>query len=209
VSGSISGGNLLEAVQTKDSVDNYAVSVENGLRGRKVELTACTPDCYEDLYRIAVDPDIAFRWRFRGSIPTPEQFIANLHGKSLIQFAVRSLSDAQLIGHVVAFAHDARHSTCEVAAMMTPETRGSGLGIEAHILFLDYLFSRWPLELITAEMPEFNYEQVKAGDGKLFEAVARIAGYRYFNGEYHDLVILTVRRADWCINPLRRFARVL
>jgi hypothetical protein len=166
------------------------------LRGSRFRLVPVHPVHYATLYEIAILESVSFRWRYRGNVPTYEQFVQSLTGGgALCQFAVVPLDGTSVEGLVVAYNASFHDSTAFVAILSTPGV-GSGI-VEAMFVFVDYLLTFWPLRKLYFEMPAFNLAQFESAVrlGILTEE-ARLRDYHYYQDRYWDKVILSVNRDD-------------
>ena len=68
---------------------------------------------------------------------------------------------------------------------------------EAVLLFLGYLFRQFPLRKVCAEMLSFNYADVASGAGRFFNVDGIMKEHEYYDGQYWDMYILSVTRAQW------------
>jgi hypothetical protein len=76
------------------------------LRGRTVYLRALTPNDYPHLQFAETSTELAPRWRFRGSTPSPEQWAHATLPSVLAQFLVVERKEDRPIGTVTVFDHD-------------------------------------------------------------------------------------------------------
>lgn len=166
-----------------------------------VELVPVIPPHFEQLYRIALSPSNAGRWRFHGSIPTPDDFVSTLSADTLVQFTVcvRSVP----VGYVVAYAPNLRNRHVHVGGVFDEDHQRKGSGGAAFSLFIKYLFSSWDLRGVFAEVPEYVFSEVELGSsGRLgarlpFEVVGRRPDFHYQFGRYWDDYILYLPRRSF------------
>jgi RimJ/RimL family protein N-acetyltransferase len=168
--------------------------------GRLGKLRPLAPPDHQALYAIAIDDGINFRWRFRGIVPNFDQFVQSLHQNDLLaQFVVCGLRTPQPVGMVVAYGADPRNSFAHVGAIVAPKYGGRGIGAEAVVLFMQYLFQNWPFRKLYFDVVEFNLAQF-ASISKVGNEEGRLKEHTYFDGRYWDNVILAVHRdqfAHW------------
>jgi RimJ/RimL family protein N-acetyltransferase len=84
----------------------------------------------------------------------------------------------------------------EIGISLIPEARGYGIGTEAQQLLMRYLFAETHVERIQAVTDVTNKREQRALEkaGFVAEGILRRAQHR--RGEFHDLVIYSVVRAD-------------
>ena len=140
---------------------------------------------------------LAYRWRYRGIIPSFEDFVRQLHGDILAQFVVRDSRTGQRIGHVVAYAADLRNRHVFIANVNDVDRVGTRIGTESQILFIDYLLSLWDFRKIYVEVPGFIYEPIAEHIGSFFAVEGRLSQHCFYKGRYWDQIILAVTRDEW------------
>jgi RimJ/RimL family protein N-acetyltransferase len=163
--------------------------------GRWTRLRVVTPSDYEYLYGLASTPETSIRWRFRGSTPRFEEFVASLWHETLAVFLIESRERGEPIGLVSAYRPDFRNQTAYLNVLISPVHRRSGWPLEGVLLFLELLFVNWPFRKVYLEAVEFNYRLLASGAGRLFEPESVLKDYEYFDGRYWDLVTASVSRA--------------
>ncbi len=175
--------------------------VNRPLRGRRVDLRPILPRDHQYLYELTADPQIAFRWRSRGFVVPFEQFVQTFQLGNLCQFLVVRHSDQSPIGYVFAYRADFRHSHCYMASILDGRAVRSGKGIEASVLFINYLFGTWPFRRVYAVAPTFNLDNI--GQSRLLPDRCELVlkRQRYLGGQSHDVAIFSVRREDVTADP--------
>ena len=66
--------------------------------------------------------------------------------------------------------------------------------MEASFVFMDYLFTTWPLRKIYSEVLSFNYEQFRSGVGRNFQEQGRLREHYYMGGRRWDQYVIAVDR---------------
>jgi RimJ/RimL family protein N-acetyltransferase len=147
------------------------------------------------LYRLSIGEETGFRWRFVGSMPSPEAFRSTLWSGVLCQFIVIENGGGQPIGTVVAYNADLHAGFAYVGVCMSPTARRTGIGIDALRTFLGCVFGTWNLRKIYIEVPEYNLSQFESGYAEsLFVEEGRLREHVYYGHEWWDVVILAVYR---------------
>jgi RimJ/RimL family protein N-acetyltransferase len=164
-------------------------------RGRWAELAPVGADSVEYLYQLAIDESIAFRWRFGGTVPTRAQFESSLWAGVLAQFVVVEKGERR--GLVVAYDADLRHGFAYMGAIMEPARQATGLGVEAMVLFIHYLFGTWNFRKLYMELPEYNLEWMANRVGKGLVEEGRLRQHFYYAGRWWDKLILAIYRDDF------------
>jgi len=180
------------------------------LRTRRLQLRPLRPEDTMPLYRMALDPEVTFQWRLRGTTPSIEEFARQLHQTVLCQFVVTPSDSPDLLGLVVAYNPDFRHRFVHVAAVMRPAVIERGLGIEALFGLARYVFFGWDFRMMLLETNGFAYRTFASGErAGLFEVAGRIAGQYYLGGRWWDGLTLVHRREHFDAAMASPLARVL
>ncbi len=162
-----------------------------------MKLVPLAADGVEFLYRLAIDEEIGWRWRFAGSVPRRDQFEQTLWAGVLTQFLVTDTLQGGLIGSAIAYNADLNHGYTFVAVGMVPEATGTGLGIEATDLFVGHLFGCYSLRKVYFEVPEYNLAQFESSLGWLLKEEGMLKNHTFYNGRYWDRAMLALYRDDY------------
>jgi RimJ/RimL family protein N-acetyltransferase len=180
------------------------------LRTRRLQLRPLRPEDTAPLYRMALDPEVTFQWRLRGTTPPIEEFARQLHQTVLCQFVVTPTDSADLLGLVVAYNPDFRHRFVHMAAVMRPAVIERGLGVEALLGLARYVFFGWDFRMLLMETNGFTYRAFASGEGAgLFEVAGRIPDQYYLGGRWWDGLTLVHRREHFDTFMASPLARVL
>ena len=165
------------------------------LAGQFFRLVPVLPQAASFLYGLAVSPDVGFRWRYRGSVPSLAQFEHDMWQGILAQFLVESIETGQPAGHVMCYNPDLNLGHAYVGAAMAGKYLGSGIAAEPVRLFFDYLFDVWPFRKLYLELPEFNYRQFASAGRQALHVEGRLRNHDYYRGRRWDRLLLAVYRA--------------
>lgn len=166
--------------------------------GPNVVLRSLMPADMELAYAAATDPADSFRGRFRGRNIGFSQFTEAVNDGVMSQFVVSSRADGSPQGLVSAYDENPRALHCSVSFHRFPlpqEHVVRGAMIEGMVLFLSYLFSRFPLEKVYAELPEYN-ASILEGFG-IAELEARLSDHFLIDGVGVDKLVFAIRRDSW------------
>lgn len=177
--------------------DSSGVPSVRDLVGWTVRLRPVTIEDSRSLYALSTNPETGFRWRYRGRIPSLEEFTENLHRDVLTQFVVSAPKSHEVIGHVAAYRADFRNGHCYIGAVVRPNLIGSGMGAEGAVLLVDYLFANWNFRKIYLEAVSFNVPQFVSGMEKGIRCEGRLTDHHYHDGRFWDLLLLAVHRTDF------------
>lgn len=165
-------------------------------RGRRLFLRPIVPSDYERLYRFALSPALAYRWRYKGYTPSPETFAQKLWEGALSQYAVANPRDSLACGLVGLYNANfgAQHVSFQVLLMEDMAHRG--LGIDASLLMLEAAFRNWPFRKVYFEVPEYNFPQFRWAL-RFFEAEGRLRENDFVDGRAWDVHIFSLSRSTF------------
>ena len=112
-------------------------------------------------------------------------------------FFVIEAADGGFIGIVYSYDFHMRDGHCKAAVYIAPEWRRGGMGAIAGIQFIRHLLRFYPLRRIHCDVYAYNEKSLTSLRQCGFEQTGVVKEYRYFNGKYHDLVLLSVSRDDF------------
>jgi RimJ/RimL family protein N-acetyltransferase len=149
---------------------------------------------FECLYQICVLSDSARTWRYHGTRPPFEQFINELWRGVHTQFVVRASASGEVVGLVVAYDFDPIHLHCKLGVVVDPP--GQGYGIQASLLFIDYLMSSFPLRKVYLEVPRTNLLRLQRALDQFAQLEGTLTEHFFAQGEWVDLLIYSVYRDE-------------
>ena len=183
-------------------VHNVAGGAFQRFVGDRVVLRPVMPSDLPFLYEIANSDKNAFRWRFRGALPSMEQFEADVNQASYQHLVALDKESGALVGYVSAYAYDPSNAVCSVAVLMAESAVGQRLGREAMELFITHLFRASPLRKIYAEVPGMTFDGVEEsatneGLDKRFVIEGRLVDHWWSDGRFVDKIIVAIYREQW------------
>jgi RimJ/RimL family protein N-acetyltransferase len=163
---------------------------------RRVKNRALDPSDYDWLYEVGVQSPDAWRWRHRGSTPSPDSYISSLWAGAL----VNHISEKRIGGERVAFMSaqraDMRNGHCYIAVIAAPEYVRSVHAAESIGLFLSYLMAAFPFRKLYVEVPEFNARAFGSSLNAIFSLEGRLRDYEYYDGRYWDFLTYSISRQE-------------
>lgn len=162
--------------------------------GQFFRLVPVLPSAVPFLYDLAISPDVGFRWRYRGSVPSYQQFEQELWQGMLVQFLVESVQTNQPAGHLICYNPDPSLGHAYIGAAMASQYLGTGIAAEPVILFTQYIFDVWPFRKLYMETPEFNYQQFASASGRSLQVEGRLRNHDYYRGRRWDRLVLAAYR---------------
>lgn len=163
--------------------------------GNYVNLRPINPTDYGLLFAAETGPELGDRWRQRGQTPSYETFVANLFRGVLCQHMI--CSDAgEPIGYATLYDAVLDQGYAHFAIASLEPTKRTTLVMQGAGIFLHYVFRLWPLRKIYATVFDYNLNQLGSGLGQIFHEEGRLKDYEYWNGRYHDQIILAIYRSD-------------
>lgn len=167
------------------------------LEGRRARLRPVTPDDYEALYEICLDPAIAFRWRFGGGSISFDDFCERLWDGVHVQYVVERMSDRTLAGLQISYNVNWRDGYTFVASILDTRFHRQIWASEGGALFISYLFRSFPLRKIYGESAGFNVGQFSSGLDSLFIEEARLRQQVFHDGRYWDQYVHAIYPDAW------------
>ncbi len=167
------------------------------LEGTYARLRPVNQADYAYLYDLSLMPENSARWRYRGTSPSPEQFVADLWSGTLAQFLIEAREPRARAGLTVAYNADLANGTVFLGVLIEPALHKKSWPLEGVFLFVDYLFRNWPLRKVYAEAPEFSALAFASGNKNLFVEEGRLREHQFFQDRYWDYVYLAVTRERW------------
>lgn len=110
----------------------------------------------------------------------------------------------EYIGTVYSYSLNRTDGHAFVTTYLAKDWRDRGCGAEAVVVFLEYLFRKYELYKIYAEVYSYNLESLRALASGKFVEEGKFRGHRLYRGERHDLIRLAFFRSQ-----LRDFAPLL
>ena len=152
---------------------------------------------YEFLYALCLDPEVVFRWRYRGAFPDAADFARSMVNGVLVQFIVQKKGSSEPVGLVTAYNANHREGWVYVAGLSAPSQFHTGLVLEGVRALVSYLFLVWPLRKIYFESIEFNTKAFSNIPEKLLIEEGRLKDHVFYAGKYWDLVTFATYARDW------------
>lgn len=189
---------LREPVARSDTVASAIPTGPDQLVAAGVRLRPLTPEDLTRLYYASIDPRTSYRWRWRGSTPSLQHFVANAYEGVLAQFAVADAQTNECHGLVVAYNANPDAGHLYFAFQRANLDRiSAGEMMTGSFLFFEYVFRTWPYRKIYLEMPEYNYRSFLSATGDLLHVEGILREHFHHNGKYHDMYVVAIYREAW------------
>lgn len=167
------------------------------LSARGTRLRPVTPADYDYLYRLATDDEVGFRWRHRGTTPSPEDFSRSLWDGVFTQFLVCEADTGRPFGLVVAYGAHPRDGYTYVAAVAESRAHSTGQMVVAFVLFIEYLFAVGNFRKLYMETNEFNLAQFGRHLDRYVDVEGRLREHEWYGDRFWDVLILSIQRDSW------------
>lgn len=171
---------------------------------RRVRLEPLLPKHYDFVYGMIADDDVAWRWRYRGAIPSRETMVAHMWDGVAVQKLVVAMDKNAMAGVVSLYNHNVRSGNAYIAAIAHPRYLRAGLVPEGAAALVDYGFAVLGLRKIYVEALEFNAGQFRTLNRVAVEE-GRLRQHEYHDGRYWDMITWAIYRDRWSefiANPL-------
>lgn len=151
------------------------------------------------LYVASTRPEQGFRWRFRGSTPSFQDFHASLFDGVLAQFMVVDSKTGSPFGLVCAYNARFEIGCVHIGFVRTFEGKGQGEVLEGMLMFIEFLFQTWPFKKIYADVPEFNAQSMFDTNSKAVRVEGRLVQHCFHDGQWWDQLTIALWREDWTV----------
>jgi RimJ/RimL family protein N-acetyltransferase len=126
-----------------------------------------------------------------------EEFEERFNSKALVGFIASTVRSGEPIGYTNVYDADLALGHAYVGAAVLPDRIGSGMGMEALGLTIDYAFSMWRFRKLYAGTTEASIGHFGSSLGDLLHEEGRLRDHLFFGGELWDLIILALYRSEW------------
>lgn len=147
-------------------------------------------------YMMKEDNQILFSHGFQiHNLPMFEGWISDKFKRSdYHDFFMIENFKGETIGYTFSYDFFRYDGHCKFTLCLYEEYQNKGFGAIAAIKMVDYLFRKYPLRQIFVSIFGYNKRSIDNNIKGGFEEVAILPDYRFCNGWYHSLHILTMSR---------------
>lgn len=171
------------------------------LDGHRVRLRPITKADYGFLWECRSHPEIMYLWTQGSTMPTFEQYAqqldSTLAGNALTLLLIELRTNPEPIGFVYAYDYNPFDKYVFWTIALHPAYTNIGWGVEAALLFLNYLFTYFDLHKVCSEQYAFNERSIRLLRRAGAEEEGRFTAQRYYQGAYHDVIRLAGTRDQW------------
>ena len=167
------------------------------LEGTQVHLRPPQPSDLSFLIDMATRHELAFRWLGLGAAASPASLERDLMDRTSVRFLVMSRQIGQPVALVACYDADLENGHAKVALSTGHHPQSILLGLQGAALFLEYLFAVYQFRRLYIEVPEEWSSVTSAGAFHFARQEARLRDHCYYQGAYHDLLVLAVDREAW------------
>lgn len=169
------------------------------LTGARVSLRPISREDYPLMFAWRSDVGSLHLWSTQRRIISFEQFAAGM--EQLLQECVLFLITERTTGNAVGFVHTYGASPedgfTHFLLFADEDVRGTGLVVEAAILFGEYLFTFFALRKLYAEVYEFNQFSIATLESAGFTREGVLREHLWFRDRYWDMYQYALYRKDW------------
>lgn len=179
------------------------------LCGRHVRLRPVQETDARTLYSWVSNPLEMYLWRGRRELVPFEIFRDELQKNllnDLVHLLAVDLHTDQPLGWIFAYGYAIWEQRCFLVIYVVPEARRFGAAAEAGMLFLDYVFSYFPVRKVAAEVFSFNHISLHVLEHAGFHVEGVLRQEHYFGGHFYDVVRFGLLETEW--RSLREHFRV-
>ena len=103
----------------------------------------------------------------------------------------------ETLGFIFSYDFHLNDGHCKYTLCLYEKYQNKGYGAAAAILFLNYLFSSYPLRQVFVSVFDYNTHSLQCNQKSGFREVGCLPDYRFLNGHYYDLHYLHMTREDF------------
>ncbi|MFC1960393.1 GNAT family N-acetyltransferase [Chloroflexota bacterium] len=172
------------------------------LLGEKVLLNAVTKEDLPQYAEWFANLDLLILLREGGVFPftlqDEEEWFEQQRKSEDVTFAIRTRQDQTLIGSCGLMEPNwqARHAELGIA-IGAPDYWGQGYGSDAVCVLLRYGFLEFNLNRIYLQVYDYNTRGIAAYHKVGFVEEGRLRQQMFRDGQYHDIVWMSILRAEW------------
>ena len=150
-------------------------------------------------YMMKEENQILFSHAYQiNSLPLFDQWITGkLARNEYHDFFMIENAPGETIGFTFSYEFFACDGHCKYTICLYDEYKNSGLGAAAGIRMMDCLFRKYPLRQIFISVFDYNKNSLEINRKGGFTEVGVLPDYRYSDGAYASLHILTMSRQDF------------
>ena len=175
------------------------------MRTNRVLLRHAQPEDYPTLHAIESDPSTAQTWRYRGELPSLQEYEPALWKQTQTILVAESVTTGDIHGYLQLYDVDWRAPHGWFSIYASPEHRGKGTIMEGLMLFCEWAFGNWPFRWLYAHSFAHNVEQFSSGFRRGEAVVLGVMRERVIvEGELTDVSVIGIERENWLASPLRR-----
>lgn len=167
------------------------------VHGRFVFLRPVGPEDYGFLRAAELGGELGVRWRYRGSMVSPDQWSRNLWQSTLTQYLIVGTTNPSPLGLVVAYQANFQDGHAYLAAESFRARRPDPLMIFGISLFIEHVFTCWSFHKLYLEVAEYNLGQFGSALGRQFAVEGRLREHIWYGDRRWDQVLLALYRDAW------------
>lgn len=174
------------------------------MRTSRIRLRHVQPEDYDRLYEIESDPETLSTWRYRGVLPSLEEYESALWRQTMFLMVFELVDSGEIAGYLHLYDVDLRAGHGWMSLYAAPDYRGRGTGIEALFLFADWVFANTQLRWMYAHAYEMNFGPFKSGERfGVSQHVGSLRERVEVDGQLTDVHVVAIGREQWFASSSR------
>ena len=109
-------------------------------------------------------------------------------------YVVYDDANKKIAGYVYSYEYRSYDGHCKVFTVLTETYRQVGMGALVGLRFLKELFTNYPIRKVYLDIYNYNKQSLMSNLDAGFKEEGCLKNFRYDNGEYHDMHILSLTR---------------
>lgn len=153
------------------------------------------------LYRWHTDLDHLHLWsQDREILPYDrfvQRFLRRMKNRMDLFFIIEQVPASKPVGFVFNYGSDSVDRNAYFCIFVDPEAQGQGIGLDASMLFLKYLFMQFGYRKVYAEVYGFNDHALRILKRSEFKQEGCLTEHRWWNGRFWNQYIFSLNASDF------------
>jgi len=169
--------------------------------GKYLALYPVKEEDYPYIYKHEYDQETCYLWTNNREIHDfrtfTEEFRVKLKHFYHQYFMIMDHAGSKAVGVIFSYDYHRSDGHLSTTIFVDPEAQNGFIGVEAGILFYDYLFRWFSLRKIYSRVYGYNKRCLNFLKKGGFHEEGRLREYRYYDGVFHDVHVLAIDRESF------------
>lgn len=155
----------------------------------------------ESIFNFYQDYDTRYMFTNNMYIYSYGEFYKKFHKQMIYKYhefmLIKNINSNEIIGFIYSYNYSANDGTLYITEYVERQKRGGTYGIEACLVFLEYLFKRFSIRKIYCVAYEYNKISTKIMEEAGFTLEGKLIENKYLNNQYYDEYIYSLKRQEF------------